>query len=199
MKATDEERQAVWESLLLRSTRGVLKRGDIVATAAYFYLTRFVVAHIWERSIRSMGTRVAAVVKSRKNARKKKLDRAALCSRLAEVPINDRETQRRVEAASTVNTYLIQRLIKEGFLRRTLRQTRPLLTPAHKLARLRFYMEHVQLGGNGEYFFNPMYDVVHMDGKWFYVKKIGLKVYLLTGKDGTPAEEPPVQYVHSKR
>ncbi|GMF37369.1 unnamed protein product [Phytophthora fragariaefolia] len=52
---------------------------------------------------------------------------------------------------------------------------------------------------NGDYFFDPMYDVVHMDEKWFDVKKIGQKVYLLTGKDGKDAEEPTVQYVHSKR
>ncbi|GMF55230.1 unnamed protein product [Phytophthora fragariaefolia] len=56
-------------------------------------------------------------------------------------------------------------------------------------------MKHVQLGANGDYYFDPMYDVVHMDEKWFYVKKIGQKVYLLTGNDGKAAE---VQYVHVK-
>ncbi|GMF41128.1 unnamed protein product [Phytophthora fragariaefolia] len=129
MNATDEERQAVWESLLLRSNRGVLMRGDIIETAAYFHLSRFSVARIWGED---------------------QLDG----------------------------------------------QTRPLLTPAHKVARLRFCMKHVQLGANGDYFFDPMYDVVHMDEKWFYVKRIDQKVYLLTGKDGKAAEEPTVQYVH---
>ncbi|KAE9034990.1 hypothetical protein PR003_g8302 [Phytophthora rubi] len=27
-----------------------------------------------------------------------------------------------------------------------------------------------------------------MDEKWFYVKKVGQKVYVSTGKDGTPLE-----------
>ncbi|KAE9298985.1 hypothetical protein PR003_g23110 [Phytophthora rubi] len=44
-----------------------------------------------------------------------------------------------------------------------------------------------------------MFDVVHIDEKWLYVKKIGQRVYVLTGKDGTPLEEAPVQYVQSKR
>ncbi|ETP39280.1 hypothetical protein F442_13243 [Phytophthora nicotianae P10297] len=44
-----------------------------------------------------------------------------------------------------------------------------------------------------------MYDTVHVDEKWFYVKKIGQKVYLLTGQDGTPCEDAPVQFVQSKR
>jgi len=77
------------------------------------------------------------VVKSRKSARgRKKLDRAELCKRVAEVPVNDRENQRRIQATSTVSTFLIQQLMKEGYLRRAMRQTRPMLTNAHKLARL---------------------------------------------------------------
>lgn len=44
-----------------------------------------------------------------------------------------------------------------------------------------------------------MYDVVHIDEKWFYVKRVGEKVYVITDKDGKPAETPPVQFVKSKR
>ena len=63
MEATDDERQ---EYLLLRSTNGVLKRGDVIQTAAYFRLSRFTVGRIWKQGVSSMGARVAAVVKSRK-------------------------------------------------------------------------------------------------------------------------------------
>ncbi|ETP49713.1 hypothetical protein F442_04819 [Phytophthora nicotianae P10297] len=91
-----------------------------------------------------MGERVAAVVKSRKHARgRKKKDRGELCKRLAEVAVNDRENQRAVQEGSGVSSYLVQQLIKEGFLRHALRQTRPLLTPSHRLRRLRFCMDHV--------------------------------------------------------
>ncbi|GMF46044.1 unnamed protein product [Phytophthora fragariaefolia] len=44
-----------------------------------------------------------------------------------------------------------------------------------------------------------MYDVVHIDEKWFYIKKIGQRVYLLTGNEDVPLENPPVQFVQSKR
>ncbi|KAG1696586.1 hypothetical protein DVH05_018279 [Phytophthora capsici] len=63
---------------------------------------------------------------------------------------------------------MIRQLQKEGFLRRALTQTRPLLTEKHKTDRLKWCL---------------LYE------KWFYVKKIGQKVYLLTGHNGTPCED----------
>ncbi|ETI40837.1 hypothetical protein F443_13850 [Phytophthora nicotianae P1569] len=183
-QATDEERQAVWEMLLLHSNGGMLRHGDIGRTAAYFDLNRCAVSRIWEQGIRSMGERK---------------DRGELCKRLAEVAVNDRENQRAVQEGSGVSSYLVQQLIKEGFLRRALRQTRPLLTPSHRLRRLRFCMDHVIPQLDGTYKFDAMHDVVHIDEKWFYVEKIGQHVYVLTGKDGCPTEEPPVQDVQSKR
>ncbi|KAI9987904.1 hypothetical protein PInf_024159 [Phytophthora infestans] len=133
---TDSERQAVRETLLLRSVGGVLKHGEIVRAAAYFRVGRQVDERIWRRGINSMGDRVAAVVKSRKSAcGRKKVDRAALGERIAAVPVNERENQRLLQRASNMSCYLVQQLIKEGYIRRAL--TRPLLTRTHKLARLR--------------------------------------------------------------
>ncbi|KAE9015023.1 hypothetical protein PR001_g13768 [Phytophthora rubi] len=36
-----------------------------------------------------------------------------------------------------------------------------------------------------------MYDTVHVDEKWFFVKKVGQKVYLVTDRDGGEEEEAP--------
>ncbi|ETN02702.1 hypothetical protein PPTG_15459 [Phytophthora nicotianae INRA-310] len=60
-------------------------------------------------------------------------------------------------------------------------------------------MDHVIPQLDGTYKFDAMHDVVQIDEKGFYVKKIGQHVYVLTGKDGCPSEEPPVQAVQSKR
>ncbi|KAI9980340.1 hypothetical protein PInf_026423 [Phytophthora infestans] len=144
---TDSERQAVWETLLLRSVGEVVKHGEIVRVAAYFRVGRQVVERIWRRGINSMGDRVAAVVKSRKSAcGRKKVDRAELCERIAAVPVNERENQRLLQRASNMSYYLVQQLIKEGYIRRALRQTRPLLTPTHKFARLRHKDKQVRAG-----------------------------------------------------
>ncbi|KUF78922.1 hypothetical protein AM588_10000086 [Phytophthora nicotianae] len=94
---------------------------------------------------------------------------------------------------------MIRQLQREGYLRRSLTQTRPLLTEKHKTDRLKWCLLHVTQSTDRQPVFAPMYDTVHVDEKWFYVKKIGQKVYLLTGQDGTPCEDAPVQFVQSKR
>ncbi|KAE8888890.1 hypothetical protein PF003_g27014 [Phytophthora fragariae] len=140
-----------------------------------------------------MGGRVAAVVKAGWSRRgRKKVDRAELCKRVAQVPVADRENQRRLQYTTNTSAYLINRLYKEGYLRRALRRTRPLLSPKHMSDRLKYCVDRVQRTMDGRHFFDPMYDVVHLDEKWFYMKKVGKHVYILTGKDDVPSEEPPV-------
>ncbi|KAE9334606.1 hypothetical protein PR003_g13437 [Phytophthora rubi] len=61
---TDDLAQALWETLLLHSTKGRLRYGDITAIACEFGLTTKAVTRVWKKGIRSMGDRVAAVVKA---------------------------------------------------------------------------------------------------------------------------------------
>ncbi|ETL82590.1 hypothetical protein L917_17269, partial [Phytophthora nicotianae] len=111
---------------------------------------------------------------------RKRVDRHTLRRRVAEVPIADRKNQQTLQLATNTSCYLIQQLIKEGSHEvqygacQTSRRWEPFVRP---LARRRSYQ----------------------DEKRFYIKKIGQKVYILTGKDDVPTEEPPVQYAHSKR
>ncbi|ETP33675.1 hypothetical protein F442_17857 [Phytophthora nicotianae P10297] len=106
---------------------------------------------------------------------RKRVDRHTLRRRVAEVPIADRKNQQTLQLATNTSCYLIQQLIKEGYLRRALKRTKSLLTVMHKEARMKF------------------------NEKRFYIKKIGQKVYILTGKDDVPTEEPPVQGVRKQR
>ncbi|KAE9350109.1 hypothetical protein PF008_g6616 [Phytophthora fragariae] len=61
---TDDLAQALWETLLLHSTKGRLRYGDITAIACEFGLTTKAVTRVWKKGIRLMGDRVAAVVKA---------------------------------------------------------------------------------------------------------------------------------------
>ncbi|KAE9284777.1 hypothetical protein PF001_g22215 [Phytophthora fragariae] len=72
---TDDLAQALWETLLLHSTKGRLRYGDITAIACEFGLTTKAVTRVWKKGIRSMGDRVAAVVKAgwSRRGRKKRL------------------------------------------------------------------------------------------------------------------------------
>lgn len=86
-----------------------------------------------------MGPCKAAVVKSRASARgTKKADRSALCQSIQEVPVADHKNQLTLQLATNMSYYLVQQLIKEGYLRRALKQTRSLATGKHTIARMTF-------------------------------------------------------------
>ncbi|KAJ0394050.1 hypothetical protein ATCC90586_009234 [Pythium insidiosum] len=201
-QVTECARRAIWETLLLRSTNGKLSHGQLTQTAQEFDVERRVVSRIWDRWISSMGFRVAAVIKSRASARgrKKKKDQVAMCKDLRSLDMLTRTNQRVLQVAARISAYMLQQLIKEGYMRHALKQTRALLTSDHELERVRWSLRHVvPLGPGDRSVFDPMYDVVHIDEKWFYVKRVGEKVYVITDEDGKPAETPPVQFVKSKR
>ncbi|ETM98793.1 hypothetical protein PPTG_19230 [Phytophthora nicotianae INRA-310] len=109
-----------------------------------------------------MSERVAAVVTSRASQRgRKMMDRAEIRKRIYQTRVADRNNYRTVDEGAGLTPYMIRQLQREGYLRRALTQTPPV--------------------------YAPTYDTVHVNEKWYYVKKIGQKVYLLTGQDGTPS------------
>ncbi|GMF27637.1 unnamed protein product [Phytophthora lilii] len=117
-QASDEERQAIWETLLSYSNRGRLDHGDITWIADQLHFGRKAVSRIWHQGLESMGPRQAATVKSRASAqRRKRVGRRDLCQRVSEVPIGDRKNQVTLQLATNTSCYLIQQLIKEGYLR----------------------------------------------------------------------------------
>ncbi|KAG7384793.1 hypothetical protein PHYPSEUDO_002246 [Phytophthora pseudosyringae] len=113
-----------------------------------------------------MGGRNTAVVKSRAKERGRKS--AALCQRIHEVSVVDRKTQITLQLATNTSCYLIQQLIKEVYLRRTLMPIRPLLTEKHKIARM-YVMQHA----DGGHYLDPRLDVMHLDESVFSLRKWG--------------------------
>ncbi|KAG1709291.1 hypothetical protein DVH05_019934 [Phytophthora capsici] len=82
-----------------------------------------------------MGEQVPVVVASRASQRgRKKKDRAEICKRIHQTRVADRNNYRTIEEGAGLTPYMIRQLQKEGFLRRALTQTRPLLTEKHKTA-----------------------------------------------------------------
>ncbi|KAF4044548.1 hypothetical protein GN244_ATG03093 [Phytophthora infestans] len=188
-QATDEERRMLWETLLLHSKCGQLDHGNITWIADQLQYGRKVVLRIRHQGIGSMGPRKAAVVKFRASARgTKQVDRRALR------PQNPADAPARDEHKLLSYPAAYQRMIPASGPERT----KLLLTAKHKEDRMRFCIEHVNQAADGSYWFDPLLDVVHIDEKWFYIKIIGQKVYILTGKDDVPTEEVPLQYAQSK-
>ena len=82
------------------------------------------------------------------------------------------------------------RMVTEGGVVRRTSSTKPVLNDDNKRARV----EHCKMFINLErHIFNDMYDVVHIDEKWFYITKAQRQYYL------TINEELPQQNVRNKR
>ncbi|ETP16280.1 hypothetical protein F441_09098 [Phytophthora nicotianae CJ01A1] len=123
-QVNNSERQALWETLLLRSTRGKLRHGDRKIVAEQYKISRWVVSRVWKRGIRSMSERVAAVVTSRASQRgRKMMDRAEIRKRIYQTRVADRNNYRTVDEGAGLTPYMIRQLQREGYLRRALTQT----------------------------------------------------------------------------
>uniref|UniRef100_A0AAW1M2U1 Transposase n=1 Tax=Saponaria officinalis TaxID=3572 RepID=A0AAW1M2U1_SAPOF len=88
----------------------------------------------------------------------------------------------------------VWRLVKKGYMKSHSSAIRPLLTKQNKIARLHWVLGKISassLGGNLIY--DAMYDVVHIDEKFFYKTRTTQKYYLL------PNEPQPHRTCQSKR
>jgi hypothetical protein len=91
-----------------------------------------------------------------------------------------------------VSLSVVQRLMKQGTVRRHSSSTRPSLTAENQVERVKFAVEHVRFRGN-DCSFHDMYDVVHIDEKWFNEDSDRKTYYLLDN------EEEPHRARKSKR
>lgn len=85
---------------------------------------------------------------------------------------------------------MVQRVLKEGKIKRVSRTVKPTLMPENKVARLKFALSMVnhQTGK-----FSNLFNCIHVDEKFFYMTKIKKKFHVL------PEEEIPTLTCKSKR
>ncbi|ETP21394.1 hypothetical protein F441_05085 [Phytophthora nicotianae CJ01A1] len=114
--------------------------------------------------------------------------------RVAAVPLCQRQTLRALEAASGIPRSTLHRYLKANTLRRFISRVKPSLTATHKLQRLTWALAQVHRPiGCCLYRFDAMYNVVHIDEKWFNMYKASSRYYL------TADEEMPYRTCPNKR
>ncbi|ETI51616.1 hypothetical protein F443_05081 [Phytophthora nicotianae P1569] len=114
--------------------------------------------------------------------------------RVAAVPLCQRQTLRALEAASGIPRSTLHRYLKVNTLRRFISRVKPSLTATHKLQRLTWALAQVHRPiGCCLYRFDAMYNVVHIDEKWFNMYKASSRYYL------TADEEMPYRTCPNKR
>jgi hypothetical protein len=189
----DSERDGVLQQLLQQSSGGKLKKGAIGEVAKKFAVCRQTIGRIWKRAKESMKSATVSIdVSSRisKNSGRKKKDRDPIIAKIAEVPLRLRGTLRSMAHAIQEPLITVYRIFKEGRLKRVSNSLKPRLTDQNKHRRLEFALSFVD---RNNLKFNPMFEYVHVDEKWFYITKIKQNHYMLS------EEEPIERSAQSKR
>ncbi|ETP08553.1 hypothetical protein F441_15491 [Phytophthora nicotianae CJ01A1] len=124
------------------------------------------------------------------NVGRKPRDRSELVELIRAVPVEERQTETSLEAATGTSRRLLSSLKSNGVLQRHTSRIKPTLTPQNKMHRMQFALSRVN---DDKMEFDPLMDVVHVDEKWFNEDKDRRSYLLLDG------ETVPVRHRKSKR
>lgn len=117
----------------------------------------------------------------------------ALNGRIRNIPLNRRKTVRALAGALNIPKSSLHRRIKNGDVKVCTSPLKPFLTDANKEKRIMFILRQLHFFENGKIRFPDMFDMVHIDEKWFYLTEEKGRYYL--EKD----EIEPHRQVKSKR
>ncbi|XP_057250602.1 uncharacterized protein LOC130591341 [Beta vulgaris subsp. vulgaris] len=185
-------RQLVLDLFSAASAELVLPRGMVTHVVLQYAISRFTVNRIWGEAKRQKLAGLEVNVSSKKtNSGRKPLitDEEALRA----VPLKQRTTMRSFATALEVSPSTIYRLLKKGILRSHTNSIKPKLTPKHKTDRLKFILSHIiPPTVTSKPRFDCLYNMVHIDEKWFFMSRITQRFYLLSD------EEDPYRACQSK-
>ncbi|GAA0148874.1 hypothetical protein LIER_36814 [Lithospermum erythrorhizon] len=186
-RLTDEQQDIVYCSLLQISVHGKLKSFATTKVANTFNLKIRQVQRIWKKKI---AISVGEVRKKVKCGRKRvHVD----IDRIPEIPLNERMTLDSLSNALHVSYSVLFRRFKEGLFRRHSNAIKPHLREENKRSRLQFCISMLDPSTlTSKPKFVDMYNVVHIDEKWFYMTQKNNNYYL------HPFEEEPLRTVQSK-
>mmetsp|Transcript_19480 Transcript_19480/g.28657 ORF Transcript_19480/g.28657 Transcript_19480/m.28657 type:complete len:248 (-) Transcript_19480:593-1336(-) len=189
---SNEQRAAIVQALLERSTKKVLKRGAIYEVARQFDVNRAAIRRVWSRAIESLtdGNVLMDGSSKKSNCGRKKKNFQQQISSILDIPLNQRGTIRSTSAALGIPVATLHARLKEGQIRSHTNAVKPFLTEQNVKARLEFCLKHVQMESK---MFNEMMDVIHVDEKWFYMTQNMRRYYLVSD------EEEPHRTTKSKR
>lgn len=182
------QRQAVYQALLTKLKNDRPAKGSFNEVAQRFNVNSKTISRIWKQANASLSN--GELVPNLKTQHKPKIPKNRdITSMVTEVPLSRRTTLRSLAAATGVPTTTLWRKMKEGAIRRHSNSIKPLLTEENRVARLKFCLSMMETPST----FGNMYDVVHVDEKWFYMTKASKRFYLAEG------ESEPLRSCKSKR
>ncbi|GJS65415.1 hypothetical protein Tco_0679979 [Tanacetum coccineum] len=113
---------------------------------------------------------------------------------VSQIPLRRRSNIRSLAKSMNVSKSTMHRRIKEGVLRPHTNAIKPSLTSENERARLEFCLSKISRSlSSSSPVFHDMFDVVHIDEKWFYMSRPSKRYYLV------PGENEPLRTCKSKK
>ncbi|CAM0144787.1 unnamed protein product [Urochloa decumbens] len=176
---------AIYLDLLAKTDPPVLRRGVTKSVSEKFGVPLRVVQAIWKNGQDGGIERI--VNKYSKNCGRKRVQ--VDLEAIKNIPLKQRSTFQDLANALGVKKSTLYNRFKEGYFRRHTNDLKFSLTDPNKIARVKYclsMMDALSLS------FNPMYNIVYIDEKWFYRTRKNQKYYLAND------EERPQRTVKSK-
>lgn len=181
---SDSKRQAIYESLLQQSINGELIKGSMTKVAKKFGISNRTASRIWHQAKLQMlnGSVVNVNSKKLRLVRPKRVQ--INYDEVLNIPLRLRTNIRSLAKSLSVSKSTMHRRIKEGALRPHTNAIKPILTNENKKARLEFCLSMINppLSSTNPTF-KDMFNVIHIDEKWFYMSKPSKRYYLVPGEE----------------
>jgi len=187
---SNTERRLIYEVLLEKSVDGKLKKGVTSLVASKFSLHIRSVQRIWKLA-ENKGVHADVSSKRAGNCGRKRVQ--VDLDRVRDIPLKKRTTIRDLSEALDVSRGTLTRCIQSKEIRKNSNAIKPALTEGNKKARLQFCISMLDSASiDHDPISKGMYNTVHIDEKWFYLKEKSKKFYLVHD------EEDPIFSCQSK-
>lgn len=170
-----------------------LTKGALAATSRHFSIPPTTVARIWKKAKANYED---PKIKSFWAPQDRSLmggkqfwNRSDLKEAISVMPYSDRTTIRQMSAKLSVPKSTLHNILKEQeVMVPHTSSLKPYLREDNKLLRIAYSADSVTTNSEGSLVYDPSFDVVHVDEKWFYLTQECKRVYL-TVDEKTPERE----------
>ncbi|RLO11610.1 hypothetical protein DYB28_011183 [Aphanomyces astaci] len=183
---TDSECDNLVQHLLTKcASSGRIPKGVAASVGMLFGCSVTTVRRVWRRAAVDLsGTKTIC-----RNVHQRKKDNCGrkrihldLPERIQAIPQSRRYCFRSIAHALGIPKSTLHSYYKRGVIAKYSSVLKPSLTESNKVCRLNWALQNVK-DIDGAKFFDPMFDTVHVDEKWFFMSRIQKKVY------GAPGEK----------
>ncbi|GJN18557.1 hypothetical protein PR202_gb05729 [Eleusine coracana subsp. coracana] len=184
----DDEKFTIYGAILARTDPPVLHHGVIKEVATMFGMPTRTIQKIWQKG--QHGGFDELKDKRKKNSGCKKIEISL--EAIKNVDLKDRTTLKDLAEKLGVKKSTLYNRFKEGCFHRHTNDIKFTLTSDNMKARVQYCLSMLHETNDGGRTFDPMYNTVYIDEKWFYRTRRNQKYYLAND------EQRPRRSVKSK-